>query len=239
MNHEVRLQQRSPNHNLTAVPVGVDNVVSHHQVTAVRRDTVQDPHHITATGDIQNPHTHQGAGEGEVAAVDIEAGVTGVGTIMEAVMTTTIAVVMVGTEATEVETTVILIKAAPTAPVGTMTITTEDVEAVVEAGGVAAVATMEVAVGVEAVGVTTIMAMMMTALIGMAKRINFQIIWNTFPQKTTPWLPEPCSPEISNLISLTRKSNAFLADMAICSTLTSNVRPQGPGMPMHSFVTRI
>lgn len=222
MNHEVRLQ-RSPNHNLTAVPVGVDNVVSHHQVTAVRRDTVQDPHHITAI----------------VAAVDIEAGVTGVGTIMEAVMTTTIAVVMVGTEATEVETTVILIRAAPMDPVGTTTITTEDVEAVAEAGGVAAVATMEVAEAVEAVGVTTIMAMMMTASIGMAKRINFQIIWNTFPRKMTPWLPEPCSPEISNLISLTRKSNAFLADMAICSTLTSNVRPQGPGMPMHSFVTRI
>ena len=79
-----------------------------------------------------------------VAAVDIEAGVTGVGTIMEAVMTTTIAVVMVGTEATEVETTVILIKAVPTAPVETTMITTEDVEAVVEAGGVAAVATMEV-----------------------------------------------------------------------------------------------
>ena len=79
-----------------------------------------------------------------VAAVDIEAGVTGVGTIMEAVMTTTIAVVMVGTEATEVETTVILIKAAPMDPVGTTTITTEDVEAVAEAGGVAAVATMEV-----------------------------------------------------------------------------------------------
>lgn len=222
MNPEVRLL-RSPNHNLTAVRVGVDNVVSHHQVTAVRRDTVQDPHHITAT----------------VAAVDIEAGVTGVGTIMVAVMTTTIAVVMVGTEATEVETTVILIRAAPMDPVGTTTITTEDVEAVAEAGGVAAVATMEVAVGVAAEAVTTIMAMMMTASIGMAKRINFQIIWNTFPRKTTPWLPEPCSPEISNLISLTRKSNAFLADMAICSTLTSNVRPQGPGMPMHSFVTRI
>ena len=79
-----------------------------------------------------------------VAAVDIEVGVTGVEMIMEAVMTTTIAVVMVGTEATEAETTVILIKAAPTAPVGTTTITTEDVEAVVEAGGVAAEATMEV-----------------------------------------------------------------------------------------------
>ena len=79
-----------------------------------------------------------------VAAVDIEAGVTGVGTIMEAVMTTTIAVVMVGTEATEVETTVILIRAAPMDPVGTTTITTEDVEAVVEAVGVAAEATMEV-----------------------------------------------------------------------------------------------
>ena len=63
---------------------------------------------------------------------------------MEAVMTTTIAVVMVGTEATEVETTVILIKAAPMDPVGTTTITTEDVEVVVEAGGVAAEATMEV-----------------------------------------------------------------------------------------------
>ena len=102
--------------------------------------------------------------------------------------------------------------------------------ATVEAAGAAIAETaMEdigVAEAVEAVGVTTIMAMMMTALIGMAKRINFQIIWNTFPQKTTPWLPEPCSPEISNLISLTRKSNAFLADMAICSTLTSNVRPQ-------------
>ena len=159
--------------------------------------------------------------------MDTEVGVTGVRPITEAVMTTTIAVVMVGTEATEVETmTVILIEvAAPTDPVGTTTITT-DVGAVVEAAGVAAVATMEVAVGVAAVGVTTIMAMMMTALIGMAKRINFQIIWNTFPRKTTPWLPEPCSPEISNLISLTRKSNAFLAAMAICSTLTSNVRPQ-------------
>ena len=159
-----------------------------------------------------------------VAAVDTEVGVTGVRPIMEAVMTTTIAVAMVGT-GTEVETTVILIKAAPTDPVGTTTITT-DVEAVVEAAGVAAVATMEVAVGVAAEAVTTIMAMMMTASIGMAKRINFQIIWNTFPRKMTPWLPEPCSPEISNLISLTRKSNAFLADMAICSTLTSNVRPQ-------------
>ena len=79
-----------------------------------------------------------------VAAVVTEVGVTGVGTIMEAVMTTTIAVVMVGTEATEVETTVILIRAAPMDPVGTTTITTEDVEAVAEAGGVAAVATMEV-----------------------------------------------------------------------------------------------
>ena len=144
---------------------------------------------------------------------------------MEAVMTTTIAVVMVGTEATEAETTVILIKAAPTDPVGTTT-TTTDVGGEAEVAGVAAVATMEVAVGVAAVGATTIMAMMMTALIGMAKRINFQIIWNIFPRKMTPWLPEPCSPEISNLISLTRKSNAFLADMAICSTLTSNVRPQ-------------
>ena len=143
---------------------------------------------------------------------------------MEAVMTTTIVVVMVGT-GIEVETTVILIKAAPTDPVGTTT-TTTDVGGEAEVAGVAAVATMEVAVGVAAVGATTIMAMMMTALIGMAKRINFQIIWNTFHLKTTPWLPEPCSPEISNLISLTRKSNAFLADMAICSTLTSNVRPQ-------------
>ena len=67
-----------------------------------------------------------------VAAEDIKVGMTGVGTIMEAVMTTTIAVVMVGTEATEVETTVILIKAAPTGPAGTTTITTEDVEAVAD-----------------------------------------------------------------------------------------------------------
>ena len=92
--------------------------------------------------------------------------------------------------------------------------------------------------GVAAEAVTTIMAMMMTALIGMAKRINFQIIWNTFPRKTTPWLPEPCSPEISNLISLTRKSNAFLADMAICSTLTSNVRPQVNIFYLEKFVKK-
>ena len=75
--------------------------------------------------------------------MDTEVGVTGVRPIMEAVMTTTIAVAMVGT-GTEVETTVILIRAAPMDPVGTTTITTEDVEAVVEAGGVAAEATMEV-----------------------------------------------------------------------------------------------
>jgi hypothetical protein len=154
----------------------------------------------------------------------------------ETITTTAVAMVITGT-------TAIIIHARIRVGI-TTTMTATDV-GVEEAVGVAAEATIAegVAAAEATVGVTTaihITAMeMMIATIAIAKRINFQTIWNISPPKMTLWLPEPCSLEILNLISLTRKLNAFLDVMAICSTLTSNVHPQGPVMPTHSFVTRI
>lgn len=200
-----------------AVPAEVDNAVLRHlPVIPAHPDTVHDRLHITAIT----------VTAGTVAGV--------VRPIIEAETIITIAVAMDITE-----TTAIIIHARIRVGITTaMTVTDVGVE---EAVGVAEEATMaEGVVAVAGVGVTTaIRIMMMTATIAIAKRINFQTIWNTFPQKMTPWLPEPCSLEILNLISLTRKLNAFLDVMGICSTLTSNVHPQGPVMLTHSFVTRI
>merc|ERR1719270_906528 len=105
-------------------------------------------------------------------------------------------------EVTTVTTAIII--HAPT-PVETTTIT-------MEGAGVDAAAEVMMAVGeaaVDAAAIITMAEMMMTALIVMAKRISFQIIWNIYPLRTIPCQPGPCLPEILNLISLTRKSNAF------------------------------
>jgi len=203
-----------------AVPAAVaDNaVLHHHPVIPAHPDTAQDRLHITA-------HT---------VAAGTEVGV--VRPIMEAETITTIAVVMVITG-----TTAIIIHALIQVEITTVMTATEDEGAgeavgaaaeVMKAEAVGAVAAVTIAIHITAMGMTTVM-------IAIARRINFQTIWNIYPQKMTPCLPVPCLLEILNLISLTRKLNAFLDVMGICSTLTSNVHPQGPVMLTHSFVTRI